>query len=110
MKFVWVGFMVSGMGTPQTLIISEYDSGFAVLELGSRICFGVDWVVGEQTWFLQLLDRNVHWSRGGIVCKAHRLVCHSLPGLRVTKRKKKKKSTPGPKKKKKKKKKQRRGR
>ena len=40
----------------------------------------------------QLLGRNVQRSRGGLVCKAHRLVYHSTLGLTVIKRKKKKTS------------------
>ena len=36
----------------------------------------------------QLLRRNVERFRGGIVCKAHRLLYHSTLGLRVTKKKK----------------------
>ena len=36
----------------------------------------------------QLLHINVQWFRGGLVCKAHRPVCHSTLGLRVMKKKK----------------------
>ena len=35
--------------------------------------------------------RNVQRFRGGLVCKAHRLVYHSTLGLRLIKKKKKKK-------------------
>jgi len=34
-----------------------------------------------------LLYRNVQWFRGGLVFKAHRLLYHSTPGLRVIKKK-----------------------
>jgi len=37
----------------------------------------------------QLLSRNVKRFRGGLVCKAHRLVYHSTLGWRVIKKKKK---------------------
>jgi len=40
----------------------------------------------------QLLHRNVQRFRGGLVFKAHRLLCHSALGLRVIKKKKKKKT------------------
>ena len=36
----------------------------------------------------QLLRRNLKWFRGGLVCKAHRLVYHSTLGFRVKKKKK----------------------
>jgi len=36
----------------------------------------------------QLLRRNVKRFRGGLVFKAHRLLHHSAPGLRVIKKKK----------------------
>ena len=39
------------------------------------------------SWTLQLLYRNVQRSRGGLVFKAHRLVYHSILGLRVIKKK-----------------------
>jgi len=45
-------------------------------------------IAGAKT--AQLLYRNVQWFRGGLVCKAHRLVCHLTFGLRVIKKKKKK--------------------
>jgi len=38
--------------------------------------------------FEQLLHRNVQRFRGGLVCKAHRLLYHSTLGLRVIKKKK----------------------
>ena len=41
----------------------------------------------------QLVYRNVQRFRGGLVCKARRLVYHSTLGLRVIKKKKKKKTT-----------------
>ena len=37
----------------------------------------------------QLLHRNVQRFRGGLVFKAHRLLYHSILGLRVIKKKKK---------------------
>ena len=37
----------------------------------------------------QLLYINVQWFRGGLVCKAHRLLYHSTLGLRAIKKKKK---------------------
>ena len=38
-------------------------------------------------------ERNVKWFRGGLVCKAHRLVYHSTLGWRVIKKKKKEERT-----------------
>ena len=40
--------------------------------------------------------RNVQWIRGGLVFKAHRLLCHSSLGLRVIKKKKKMKVSINP--------------
>jgi len=36
---------------------------------------------------LELISRNVKRFRGGLVFKAHRLVHHSIPGLRAIKKK-----------------------
>ena len=44
---------------------------------------------GELRGDSRLLDTSVHWFRGGLVLKAHRLVYHSTLGSRVIKRKKK---------------------
>ena len=43
----------------------------------------------------QLLRRNVTRFRGGLVCKAHRLVYHSTLGSRVIKKKKRRSARPG---------------
>jgi len=46
--------------------------------------------LGFRGWVLQLLYRNAQRFRGGLAFKAHRLLYHSAPGLRVIKKKKQK--------------------
>ena len=50
---------------------------------------GEDSAGSSGTPIIQLLRRNVKRFRGGLVFKAHRLLCHSTLGLRVIKKKKK---------------------
>ena len=45
----------------------------------------------QDSGFEQLLSRNVERFRGGLVSKAHRLLCHSTVGSKAIKKKKKKK-------------------
>ena len=57
------------------------------------MCAKVAWrrrlllVPRPDTMYAQLLYRNVQRFRGGLVCKAHRLLYHSTPCVRVIKKK-----------------------
>ena len=91
--------LIEGFFARDVFVCLERPSGALLLEVpghDSGVEIKVDAVRIQFPIEKQLLRRNVQRLRGGLISKAHRLLCDSTPGSRrmMKKKKKKKKNAP----------------